>query len=153
MSSGEQTETKLPSQLRLHHVGFVVASIEDCAEAFALSLGATWDRKIFFDPIQKVRVTFFKGALSGEAQIELVEPGEGASPVSNFLGRGGGLHHLCYQVEDLGAHLAYCKSVRSIVISAPAPAVAFEGRRIAWVLTRKRLLIELLESTRHASVA
>jgi hypothetical protein len=32
------------------------------------------------------------------------------------------------------------------VLAAPAkPAVAFEGRRIAWLMTREKLLIELLE--------
>jgi hypothetical protein len=48
--------------LKLHHVGFVVSSIQDCAQSFALALGATWDGNIVFDPIQKVRVTFFGGA-------------------------------------------------------------------------------------------
>jgi methylmalonyl-CoA/ethylmalonyl-CoA epimerase len=145
MNSAGLNDPRPPGEVRLHHIGFVVDSIEECAAAFALALGATWDGEIFFDPIQKVRVTFFNGTRPGEAQIELVEPGDCESPVSRLLDRGGGLHHLCYEVEDIEAHLAFCKSVRSMVISAPAPAVAFGGRRIAWVLTRKRLLVEFLE--------
>ena len=133
-------------QLKLHHIGFILASIQESAESFALSLGATWDGSIIFDPLQKVRVTFLQGAHVSDALIELVEPGGPESPVSRFLERGGGLHHLCYEVEDLEAHLAFCKSVGTIVIRPPVPAVAFGGRRIAWAITKKRLLVEFLES-------
>ncbi len=131
--------------LKLHHVGFVVSSIQDCAESFALALGATWDGKIVFDPLQKVRVTFFQGRSCTDPLLELVEPGGPESPVSRFVERGGGLHHLCYEVKDLESHLEFCKSVGSIVIRPPVPAVAFGGRRIAWAVTKKKLLLEFLE--------
>ena len=32
---------------------------------------------------------------------ELVEPASEASPVSNFLKKRGGLHHVCYEIDDL----------------------------------------------------
>jgi hypothetical protein len=48
-------------------------------------------------------------------------------------------------VDDLESHLAFCKSVKNIVIRPPVPAVAFGGRRIAWAISRKRLLMEFLE--------
>ena len=133
-------------QLRLHHIGFVLESIEESARSFARSLGATWDGNIIFDPLQKVRVTFLNGAHSSDALIELVEPVGADSPVSSFLESRGGLHHLCYEVQNLESHLAFCKSVGTIIIRQPVPAVAFGGRRIAWALTRKRLLVEYLES-------
>ena len=132
--------------LKLHHIGFVVSSIQDCAESFAHGLGASWDGKITFDPIQKVRVTFFEGRGSTDPLIELVEPGEPESPVSRFLRHGGGLHHLCYEVEDLESHLNFCKSFGTIILRPPAPAVAFDGRRIAWAMTKKKLLLEFLEA-------
>jgi methylmalonyl-CoA/ethylmalonyl-CoA epimerase len=132
--------------LKLHHIGFVVLSIQESAKSFARSLGATWDGNIIFDPLQKVRVTFFQGRQPTDALIELVEPGAPESPVSQFLNRGGGLHHLCYEVMDLESHLRFCRSVGTVIIRPPVPAVAFGGRRIAWGVTKKRLLIEFLES-------
>jgi methylmalonyl-CoA/ethylmalonyl-CoA epimerase len=123
----------------------VVYSIQECAESFALSLGATWDGNIVFDPLQKGRVTFFQGHNPTDPLMELVEPGGPESPVSRFVERGGGLHHLCYEVEDLESHLRFCKSFGSIIIRPLVPAVAFGGRRIAWAVTRKKLLMELLE--------
>ena len=134
-----------PNQPRMHHIGYVVASIQESGESFAVSLGATWDGNIILDPIQKVRVTFLQGHCSSDPLVELVEPGGPDSPVSRFLERGGGLHHLCYEVEDLESHLAFCKSLGTIIIRPPVPAVAFGGRRIAWAITKKKLLVEFLE--------
>jgi methylmalonyl-CoA/ethylmalonyl-CoA epimerase len=134
-----------PDRLKLHHIGFVVLSIQESAESFARSLGATWDGNIVFDPLQKVRVTFFQGHNPTDPLIELVEPGGPESPVSQFLSRGGGLHHLCYEVKDLDSHLGFCRSVGTTIIRPPVPAVAFGGRRIAWAVTKKRLLMEFLE--------
>lgn len=131
--------------MKLHHLGFVVSSIEKSAESFARSLAATWDLRIFSDPIQKVRVAFFQGANGADPMMELVEPGGPGSPVSRFLERGGGLHHLCYEVADLELHLKLAKSVGNVIIRSPLPAVAFGGRRIAWAVTKNKLLIELLE--------
>ena len=133
------------ADLKLHHVGYVVASIQQSAEAFIRSLGASWDGNIIFDPLQKVRVTFFAGRSAADPLIELVEPAEPASPVTRFLERGGGLHHLCYEMDDLEAHLAFSKAAGNILIRPPVPAVAFGGRRIAWAMTRMKLLLEFLE--------
>jgi methylmalonyl-CoA/ethylmalonyl-CoA epimerase len=146
MNGPSLQERRPAAQVSLHHIGFVVASIQESAVSFARSLGATWDGNIIFDPLQKVRVTFLQGAHLNDSLIELVEPGSADSPVTRFLERGGGLHHLCYEVDDLESHLAFCKSVGTIILRAPVPAVAFGGRRIAWALTKKRLLVEYLES-------
>lgn len=147
--SGESIQTSQPpGRVKLHHVGYVLTSIEEGAESFARSLGATWDGKVIFDPLQKVRVTFLQGANAADSLIELVEPGGPESPVSRFLGQGGGLHHLCYEVESMEEHLAFCKSVGTIVIRRPVPAVAFDGRRIAWAVTPKRLLVEFVEKSK-----
>ena len=144
--SNESSEKLRPADSpRLHHIGFVVASIQESGQSFALGLGATWDGNIVLDPVQKVRVTFLQGRCSTDPLIELVEPADPNSPVTRFLERGGGLHHLCYEVNDLEGHLEFCKSTGSTIIRPPVPAVAFGGRRIAWAVTRKRLLVEFLE--------
>jgi methylmalonyl-CoA/ethylmalonyl-CoA epimerase len=129
----------------LHHIGFVVSSIREEIEGFASSVGATWNGEIFDDPLQQVQVTFLQPASANEAAIELIEPTVDNSPVSRFLERGGGLHHLCYEVDDLEDELKLARARGSLVVKQPLPAVAFKGRRIAWVVTRNRLVIEYLE--------
>jgi len=76
--------------------------------------------------------------------IELVEPAGAESPVQNFLKRGGGLHHLCYEVDSLTAQLQLSRSLGGLIVRQPMPAVAFGGRQIAWVYTADKLLTEYL---------
>ena len=132
----------------LHHLGFVVSSISATAEDFAFSVSARWDGEIIHDPQQRVRVAFFVPANPQNPVFELVEPASEASPVNNFLKKGGGLHHVCYEVDDLESGLRDARSVGFAVASDPTPAVAFGGRRIAWICSKKRLLVELLERNR-----
>lgn len=128
-----------------HHLGFVVGSIADAAKDFAESLGANWDAKVIHDPLQVVRVTFLRPRTPQNPVVELIEPAGDKSPVLAFLKRGGGLHHLCYEVEGLEKQLEIARSMGMLITRPPQPAVAFDGRRIAWVYTRRRLLLELLE--------
>lgn len=131
--------------LRQHHVGFVVANIETAMPGFLRSLAAEWDGQVFHDPLQKVRVAFLVTRAQDPA-IELVEPAGDGSPVLRFLQeRGGGLHHVCYEVADLEKELAAFRSRGASIAKRPLPAVAFGGRRIAWVITSEKLLVELLE--------
>jgi methylmalonyl-CoA/ethylmalonyl-CoA epimerase len=131
--------------LRLHHVGFVVESIEASMPGFLRSLGATWNSEVFVDPIQKVKVVFL-ATRQEDTRIELVEPNADDAPVLKFLKQnGGGLHHLCYEVEDLERALQAMRSRGAFLAKRPQPAVAFGGRRIAWVLTAEKLLVEMLE--------
>lgn len=131
--------------LNLHHIGFVVPDIAAAAPGFIRSLGAFWDEKIYEDPNQCVKVSFLTTRV-GDAQIELVEPLGEQSPVRRFLHeKGGGMHHACYEVDDLEQQMARMKAQGSLIARRPKPAVAFDNRRIAWMLTPEKLLIELLE--------
>jgi methylmalonyl-CoA/ethylmalonyl-CoA epimerase len=129
----------------LHHLGFVVKSISTVADEFAASMSARWDGEIIHDRIQRVRVAFFYPVDSGNPVYELVEPASEDSPVTDFLKKRGGLHHVCYEVNDLDTALEGARSTGWAIASSPAPAVAFEGRRIAWIFSKTRLLTELLE--------
>jgi len=128
-----------------HHLGYVVRSIQGAAEGLARSLALEWDGRIVLDPLQTVRVSFLRPRAPGAPMLELVEPVGPESTVRKFLQRGGGLHHLCYEVESLEAQLEWTKSNRDLVVAPPVPAVAFHGRRIAWAYTRGGLLLEYLE--------
>lgn len=129
----------------LHHVGFVVASIPKSVQGFAAMLRADWDEQIFHDPNQGVRVTFLKSRSDGDPLWELVEPADDKAPVYSFALKGGGLHHVCYVVDELERALADARALGAIITRQSMPAVAFGGRRIAWIYTKNRLLIEYLE--------
>jgi methylmalonyl-CoA/ethylmalonyl-CoA epimerase len=128
---------------RFHHTGFVVAAIEPVIEGFKKSLGLPWDGQIIHDPLQDVWVAFL-GPPEGPF-IELVAPASSTSPVQKVLTKGGGLHHLCYEVSSLTQTLEESRALGNLLVRAPLPAVAFGGRHIAWVYTRQKLLLEFLE--------
>ena len=145
-------DSSLGFALRLHHVGFVVPKIENSVKGFIHSLGMSWDGAIYEDPTQKVKVTFLATSPSC-AQIELIEPAAGDSPVNRFLAKGGGQHHLCYEVDDIDHALTVLRSRKASIVQRPCAAVAFEGRRIAWLITREKLVIELLETKLQGSAS
>jgi methylmalonyl-CoA/ethylmalonyl-CoA epimerase len=77
-----------------------------------------------------------------------VEPVGDDSPVLRFLReKGGGLHHACYEVAELENQLSEFRSRGAVIVKRPKPAVAFNGRRIAWIMTAEGALIELLEQS------
>jgi methylmalonyl-CoA/ethylmalonyl-CoA epimerase len=130
---------------RFHHTGFVVASIATVMESFCRAVGGSDWSETWHDPLQRVRVAFIYPSYPGDPSVELVEPAGPGSPVEKFLERNGGLHHLCYEVENLDQAVRNASARGLVIIRRPQPAVAFGGRRIAWFLTRERLLIEYLE--------
>lgn len=149
MSSTGQTDTPNGGEQehrKLHHIGFVLKSIADSAQDFTRSLSCTWDGSVTFDPLQKVRVAFLRPERNGEPSIELVEPAGEDSPVKAFLERGNGLHHLCYEVGNLESELRRARNCGGLTVRPPLPAAAFGGRRIAWVYTKARVLLEYLET-------
>jgi len=94
-----------------------------------------------------VRVAFV--TLNGGARIELIEPIDDTSPVSRFLtDRRGGLYHVCYSTDSLEESIADFRGRRCMLFSGPTPAAAFDGRRIAFMLTPQRDIVELVERKR-----
>jgi methylmalonyl-CoA/ethylmalonyl-CoA epimerase len=60
--------------------------------------------------------------------------------------KGGGWHHVCYEVSALEKAMDHYRACGCFVVSEPAPAVAFPGRRIAWLMDANRMLFELVEA-------
>ena len=98
------------------------------------------------DPLQRVIVQFW-GREGDSIPIELIEPVGDDSPVAGFLGKGGGLAHLCYEVDDLERILENVRQKGAILISGPVPAAVFDERRIAFVILRGIGVTEFVEKS------
>jgi len=130
---------------RFHHTGFVVPSIAAVIEGFCQAVGGNNWSETWHDVLQGVRVAFIYPSHADDPSIELVEPAGPGSPVEKYLERGGGLHHLCYEVGNFDETVRGARARNLVMVRRPQPAVAFGGRRIAWFLTQEKLLIEYLE--------
>jgi methylmalonyl-CoA/ethylmalonyl-CoA epimerase len=132
-----------------HHLGIAVADFEQAVAFYTQALGFDVISGPFDDPIQKVKLCFLGVAAQRGSVIEIICPLHIDSPVNGYLSKGIGTYHVCYEVVGLEEALVALRSKGCLVISNPVPAVAFEGRTIAWCFTPTRQLIELLES--HAA--
>jgi methylmalonyl-CoA/ethylmalonyl-CoA epimerase len=135
------------NRTRVHHVGYVTASIADSVNEYASATGLIWDGRIIHDPLQMASVAFLGSSDAGSALIELVEPAGHRSPVRKFLEAGGGLHHICLEVADLPMKIDESRAAGCTLVRVPLPAVAFDGRKIAWIKTRSGQLVELLQES------
>ena len=80
------------------------------------------------------------------AWIELIEPAGEDSPVWRALKKGGGLDHLCYETPEIEKTVEQSLAQGAALVRDLAPAVAFGGRRIAFVYFLELGLIEFVET-------
>ena len=127
-----------------HHVGVACTDITTEAAQFG-TLGYVAEGEAFEDPIQGVRGLFMAGQ---SPRVELLEPmsTDSSGVLTPWLASGIKLYHLAYCVPQLGAAIDAMRARRGKLVVAPVPAVAFGGRRIAFVMLPNRLLIELISS-------
>jgi len=128
---------------RIHHVAIVVRSIEDALRFHRDRLGLTVER-IADIPADRVRIAFLG---VGESRIELVEPTDGGTGVARFLeARGEGIHHVCYEVENLARALGDLQR-EGVELIDTAPRAGAEGP-VAFVHPRAGhgVLVELIEA-------
>ena len=132
---------------KLLHIGIAVPSLEPSTELLSKLFGYQVVSGPFDDPIQKVRVTFLARTSGDVAEIELIAPLSDDSPIQSMLKKsGGGAYHLCFATNDIEVALSHAQNNDCVVLSPPVPAVAFQGRRIAWIYTPARQLFELVEA-------
>lgn len=133
------------TRFRLHHTGLLVTDIAAAASGLLERFGYRSASAVIEDPLQTAQVQFLHLPGTGH-WLELVAPNSKQSKLSNALRKGGGLHHLCYEVTAIEAACSHLREQAMLLLSHPAPAVAFGGRRIAWFMDRTGLLIELVEA-------
>jgi methylmalonyl-CoA/ethylmalonyl-CoA epimerase len=132
---------------KLRHVGVAVPSIGPATEALSTLFGYRVISGPFDDPIQKVTVNFLTQSDQDTTEIELIAPLTEDSPIASMLAKGsGGAYHLCFETTNIEQAVIHAKNNGCIIVSPPVPAVAFNGRRIAWIYTRSRQLFELVEA-------
>ena len=92
---------------KIDHIGIAVRSIDAALKVYGAGLGLGIE-SVEDVPDQKTRVAMIP---IGESHLELLEAMEQDSPVGKFISkRGEGLHHICFQVDDLVEELTKLKT-------------------------------------------
>jgi methylmalonyl-CoA/ethylmalonyl-CoA epimerase len=129
----------------LHHVGIAVRSLEERLafyRALGMEVGGSEDV-----PSEKVKVAFLP--VEG-TRLELLEPTAPDSPIAAFLAkRGEGLHHLCFEVDDIRATMAALAAAGCQLVSAE-PRPGAHGSEVCFVHPKSAggVLVELRQPRR-----
>ena len=131
---------------RLNHVAIVVPDLEEAAALYRETLGATVSDP---QPLPEHGVTTVFVELEN-ARIELLPPLGEASPVENFLVRNpsGGVHHVCYEVQDIIAARDQLERRGARVLGNGEPKKGAHGKPVLFLHPKDfcGTLIELEES-------
>lgn len=130
------------TSLSFHHFGIACRDL-DIESGVYETLGYTKEREDFVDPIQGVQGRFLVG---GGPRLELLTALDGHDVLEPWLEAGSRIYHQAFETTDLEASVDGLQSKRARMVVDPVPAVAFEGRRICFVMLRTLSLIELIES-------
>ena len=85
--------------LRFHHIGIVVNCIEKAIQKYILFCGK--ENNIILETVASQHVRIALVSLSANTYIEYIEPIDSDSPVYEFSKKGGGIHHVCFSVENI----------------------------------------------------
>ena len=128
--------------MEFHHVGIAVNSIEETARWY-VGIGYMLTETIE-DPVQNVRIAFLKKEDS--PLLELVQPVDKTSPVSNILKKVGvSAYHFCYETDSLQKTIQNLEKQDFKMLVEPVKAIAFNDRKISFLYHLDNGLIELLE--------
>ena len=131
--------------MKHHHLGVAVQAMDKAIACYQNILAYRVLSGPFDDHVQRVSVCFVGTGSPGEIPFELVAPLGDNSPIDNIVKKGVATYHICYEVDDIESALGYLREKNCRIVSEPTPAVAFSGRRIAWLYLPTHQLIELLE--------
>lgn len=129
---------------KINHVAIAVSDVDASLVFWRDALGLAVDH-VEDVPSQKATVVFIP---VGESEVELVRPTSEDTGVAKFLAeRGGGMHHLCFEVDDIEGMLAdlRAKGVR-LINETP---LELPGRKMAFIHPKSSggVLVELYEIT------
>lgn len=130
--------------MKINHLGIATKDILEALKFWEDALGL---ENIHTETVedQKVRVAMLP---IGETRIELLEPTSEDSPISKFLEkRGGGIHHVAVEVENIETSLEKLKS-QGVQLIDEKPRIGAEGCLVAFVHPKSAngVLLELTQS-------
>lgn len=134
--------------MKINHLGIATKNIDEALKFWEDALGLeNVHTEVVED--QKVRVAMLP---VGESRVELLEPTGDDSPISKFLEkRGGGIHHIAVEVDDIYASLADLKA-KGMRLIDETPRFGAEGCLIAFVHPGSTggVLLELMQTVSNA---
>ena len=130
------------SNLRLHHIGYLVEDVEQASRHWTRAYGYAPDGEIIHDAGQEARVCLLRqdGATHW---IELISPDSTESHLQRALQRKVTLHHVAYVANDFDEAIQSLRAAGCLPLSKPVVGAAFH-REIIWFQDPLRGLVEII---------
>jgi len=116
---------------RLNHVAIAVPDLEAASAQYRDTLGAKVGAPQD-EPDHGVTVVFIE---LPNTKIELLYPLGEASPIASFLEKNpsGGIHHICYEVDDIIAARDTLKTAGARVLGTGEPKIGAHGKPVLFL--------------------
>ncbi len=116
---------------RLNHVAIVVPDLDAACALYRDALGAQVSAPLDM-PEHGVTTVFVE---LPNTKIELLHPLGDASPVAPFLERNpsGGIHHVCFEVDDIRAARDHLKAAGARVLGDGEPSIGAHGKPVLFL--------------------
>ena len=116
---------------RLNHVAIAVPDLEAATKSYRNTLGATVSAPKDI-PEHGVTVVFVE---LENTKIELLQPLGENSPIQGFVDKNvsGGMHHICYEVDDLSAARDQLTADGARVLGSGEPKIGAHGKPVLFL--------------------
>jgi len=136
--------------MTIDHICFAVKNLEEGVAYWSRVFGYRQKTRMVVNTLQKVKVIFIEKENS--LTVKLIEPLEDNLSLVGFVNRGGGFHHICFRCDDIDNGVAGLKEKGLITLVQPQPGEAFNNHRIAFMLAKYGLNIELIDTDERAGL-
>ena len=136
---------EFPMGKRIDHIAIVVQDLDAALVVYRDVLGLPLER-VEEVPAENVKVAFLP-LPEGDGEVELVQPTADDTGIARFLAkRGEGMHHICFEVDDIEAAMA-TMAASGLQVLEDKPRVGSQGQKYVFIhpKTAHGVLIELYE--------
>jgi methylmalonyl-CoA epimerase len=130
---------------QIDHIAIVVQNLDAALRVYHEVLGLPLER-VEDVPAEKVRVAFMP-LPEGDGEVELVQPTAEDTGIARYLAkRGEGMHHICFEVDDIQAAIAEM-AASGLQVLEEKPRLGSQGQKYVFVHPKSAhgVLIELYE--------
>jgi len=133
------TEKRLESEdMRFHHIGIATADIPKMQEYLGKFASISHITDTVYDEQQDASLCMV--TLKDGTDIELIS----GHQVERLVKKRNFLYHTCYEVADIEQKIADFVENGAMLVSEPKPAILFDNKRVAFLMTELGL-VELVE--------
>lgn len=132
------------TSMEIHHIGYLIKQMDPAIDEFT-GLGYEVESEPVLDDVRKAHIAF---VVMGDYRVELICPTSKESPIYPLLTRyRNAPYHICYYTDELESDIERLSDEGYVLIDEPeiAPAIAPGGKRVAFMMSNKIGMLELLE--------